>query len=127
MRMRACQLMEAVDPRAGERMHQDKRNETDVRTEDNVNQIRGMGGRDSPDLDDMLRDRTFQNTLNAGVAVLLLVGSILLIQKAWVVFQPLVVAIFMAAALWPWVSRISSARVGPRGLRIPRVMATAFI
>jgi predicted PurR-regulated permease PerM len=72
-------------------------------------------------------DERFQGGLKASLAVALVVGLIFVLFLAWPVVQPLLVAAFLATALWPWVSRISSFAIGPRRWRIPRVTAAALI
>jgi predicted PurR-regulated permease PerM len=75
----------------------------------------------------LFEDGSFQAALRASAAVALVVGLIFVLFLAWPVVQPLLVAAFLATALWPWVSRISTLSLGPRRWRIPRVMAAALI
>lgn len=76
---------------------------------------------------DLFGDRSFQAGLRASLAVVLLIGTFYLVYRAWGIFEPLIVSIFLAAALWPWVSRISSAPVGHTKWRPPRFLAAALI
>jgi predicted PurR-regulated permease PerM len=69
----------------------------------------------------------FQNALHAGVAVLLLIGAVAFVQRTWDILQPLIVAIVLATALWPWISRIEDLRLGQGGWRVPRVAATTAV
>ena len=75
----------------------------------------------------LFMDRAFQAGWRASLAVLLVVGAVVLVQRAWEVVEPLIVAVVLATALWPWVSRISDAPLGPATLRIPRLVATALV
>src|SRR5512133_1519069 len=76
---------------------------------------------------DFFRDNSFQAGLRASLAVVLLIGGLYLVYRSWVIFQPLVVSIFLAAALWPWVSKISRAPVGHTKWRPPRFLAASLI
>ena len=75
----------------------------------------------------LFADGAFQAGWRASLAVLLVVGAVLLVQRAWDVVEPLIVAVVLATALWPWVSRISDAPIGPAAWRIPRLLATALV
>jgi predicted PurR-regulated permease PerM len=75
----------------------------------------------------LFMDRAFQAGWRASLAVLLVVGAVLLVQRAWEVVEPLIVAVVLATALWPWVSRISDAPLGPATFRIPRLVSTALV
>jgi predicted PurR-regulated permease PerM len=75
----------------------------------------------------LFADHAFQTALKASLAVLLLVCCVVLVQRAWEVVEPLIVAVVMATALWPWVSRIADAQLGRASLRIPRLLATALV
>ena len=75
----------------------------------------------------LFADRAFQAGWRASLAVLLVVGAVVLVQRAWEVVEPLIVAIVVATALWPWVSRICDTPLGSTALRIPRLLATALV
>jgi predicted PurR-regulated permease PerM len=75
----------------------------------------------------LFEDRAFQVGLRGGLAVLLLVGVFAFVQRSWDILQPLLVATVLATALWPWVTRISAARIGQRGWHIPRAMGAALV
>lgn len=51
---------------------------------------------------------------------------LIVVWRAWPVVEALVIAGVLAGALWPWISRISSARVAP-GWRLPRWVAVALV
>lgn len=53
--------------------------------------------------------------------------AIVVVWRAWAVFEALLIASVLAAALWPWVSRIAGARLGPAGWRLPRWSAVALV
>jgi predicted PurR-regulated permease PerM len=77
---------------------------------------------------DLLKNGAFQTGLKASLAAVLVVAFVYLVFfKAWGIFQPLIVSIFLAGALWPWISRVSSIAVGPRKWRPPRILVTALI
>jgi predicted PurR-regulated permease PerM len=78
-------------------------------------------------MNSLFADRAFQAGLRASLAVLLVVGAVVLLQRAWDVVEPLIVAVVMATALWPWVSRICETPLGSTTLRIPRLLATALV
>jgi predicted PurR-regulated permease PerM len=78
-------------------------------------------------LNGLFTDTAFQGALRASLAVILVVGLLALAVAAWEVVEPLLVASVLATALWPWVSRISSAPLGPKRWRIPRIVATSLI
>jgi predicted PurR-regulated permease PerM len=75
----------------------------------------------------VFRDASFQAGLRGSLAVLLVVGGVWLAYLAWPVVQALLIAVVIATALWPWVSRLSSLPIGPRRWRLPRVVATGLI
>ena len=75
----------------------------------------------------LFADSAFQAGWRASLAVLLVVCAVLLVQRAWEVVEPLIVAVVVATALWPWVSRIADAPLGPAAVRIPRLLATALV
>ena len=75
----------------------------------------------------LFADKAFQTALRASLAVLLVVGLVLLVQRAWAIFEPLIVAIVLATALWPWVSKLSALSIGPRRWHMPRGLATLLI
>ena len=75
----------------------------------------------------LFADRAFQAGWRASLAVLLVVGAVMLVQRAWEVVEPLIVAVVVATALWPWVSRICDVPIGSAALRIPRLLATALV
>lgn len=78
-------------------------------------------------MSELFGDRAFQNGLRAALGVLAVFALLLLIFKAWIIFEPLIVSIFLAAALWPSVSRISSVPLGSARWRPPRFVAAALI
>ena len=75
----------------------------------------------------LFTDRAFQAGWRASVAALLVLGAVLVVQRAWDVVEPLIVAVVLATALWPWVSRISNTPLGPASFRVPRLLATALV
>lgn len=78
-------------------------------------------------MSELFEDRAFRNGLRAALGVLLVLAAFLLIVKAWVIFEPLIVSVFLAAALWPSVTRISSTPLGRGRWRPPRFLAAALI
>lgn len=78
-------------------------------------------------MDVITRDATFQAALRGSLAVLAVVGALLLVVYAWAIVQPLIIAIVLATALWPWVSRIASTRIKPFNWRLPRFIAAGLI
>ncbi len=86
-----------------------------------------MGAMGLSNMADLFNDRGFRAGLLAGIAVLLVLGTVALLSKAWVLVQPLIVAAFLSAALWPWVSRISSRPIGRARWRPPRFLAAGLI
>lgn len=72
-------------------------------------------------------DRAFQAAFRASVAVLMAVGAVLFVLRAWDIVEPLVVSVVLATALWPWVSRFADLPSGLWGWRIPRVVATSIV
>jgi predicted PurR-regulated permease PerM len=75
----------------------------------------------------LFADRAFQTAWRASLAVLLVAGMVWAVLRAWDVVEPLIVATVLATAVWPWVTRISSLRVGSRGWQVPRLVATALV
>src|SRR5438270_3525263 len=75
----------------------------------------------------LFADRAFQAGWRASLAVLLVVGAVVLVQRAWEVVEPLIVAVVVATALWPWVSRICDTPLGSTAVRIPRLLATTLV
>ena len=78
-------------------------------------------------MSDLLKDKAFQAGLRASLAIVLLLGAFYLVYRAWGIFQPLIVSIFVSAALWPIVSRISRAPVGHTKWRPPRFLVALLI
>jgi predicted PurR-regulated permease PerM len=72
-------------------------------------------------------DRAFQAALRASVAVLLVFALVTVVLRGSQILEPLVVSIVLATALWPWVSRLADVPLGPRGWRLPRVLATSIV
>jgi predicted PurR-regulated permease PerM len=75
----------------------------------------------------LIHDAAFQTALRASLAVLVLVASILFLQRTWPIVEPLLVSAVVATALWPWVTRLEHTRFGPYGWRLPRVIATTLV
>ena len=76
---------------------------------------------------DVSPERAFHVALRASLAVLLVFAGALFVQRAWEIVQPLLVAIVLATALWPWVTSIAHARLGPCSWHVPRVFAAALV
>jgi predicted PurR-regulated permease PerM len=73
----------------------------------------------------ILEDRAFRTGLRGSLAVLLLAAGVLLLWRAWSVIEPLLISVVLAAALWPWVSKLSSVPIA--GWRLPRPMVAGPI
>lgn len=77
---------------------------------------------------DLFKDGAFQAGLKASLAAVFVAAMVYLVFfKAWGLFQPLIVSIFLSAALWPWVSRISGTPLGATRWRPPRILAASVI
>lgn len=66
------------------------------------------------------------SSLRGIVTILLVAAALVVVWRAWAVIEALIVASVLAAALWPWISRMTSLRLPP-GWRLPRVIAVALV
>lgn len=76
---------------------------------------------------DFFHHQYFQLGLRAGLALALLAGAIFLVIRAWPIFQALLIAVVIAVALWPFVTKLTSYSLGPKKWHLPRFLATATI
>lgn len=65
-------------------------------------------------------------SLRSIATIVLVAAAFMVVWRAWAVVEALIVGAVLAAALWPWISRLSSIRM-PGGWRLPRFAAVALV
>lgn len=65
-------------------------------------------------------------SLRSIATIVLVAAAFIVVWRAWAVVEALLVGAVLAAALWPWITRLSSARMAGRW-RLPRSAAVALV